>query len=132
MYTEKDLKQIAVDLAEGKIFSNFHLRDQNDLTGTFMVMLFMEPDQLKKLADEEIMFIYEYMDKANPLSVNGMPTFFSMHYMNKYDFAIMYNEYQRYVKMRQEFLSDFQPFLPVNFGDSVLTEEDLNKYKSNS
>jgi len=131
-YTQKQLKQIAVDLAEGKIFSNLHLRNQEELSGVFMVILFMDQEQLQKIADNDVVFIYEYLDKANPLSVNGMPTFFSMRYLTKYDFSTMYHEYIRYVEMRQEFMEDFQPILPINFGESVLSKEDLNKYKSNS
>ena len=130
--TLKELKEIAVDLAEGKIFSNLHINEHNKIESVFMVLIFMDSEQRKVLSDNNVVFMYEYIEKANPLSVNGMPTFFSMRYLNKEDFAIMYVEYQKYVEMRTEFLEDYIPTLPINFGDSILTHEDLNKYKLNS
>jgi len=128
----KEIKQIAVDLAEGKIFSNLHLQNQNDIPTVFMVMIFLSNEQRQQLIDDEAIFIFEYYDKANQLSVNGYPTFFSCRFMTKEDFYQMWVEYQKYVEMREEFLEDFEPNIPTNFGELVLTEEDINKYKLNS
>ena len=130
--TSKRIKEIAVDFAEGKIFSNLHVQNQNDLSSVFMIMIFLNEEQRQELVDDDIIFMYEYFDKANPISVNGYPTFFSCHFMTKEDFYQMWVEYQKYVEIRQQFLDDYEPHIPINFGERVLTQEDINKYKLNS
>ena len=44
MKTDEELKKIAVDIVEGKIFSDRHLRSSNDIKSVFMVLHLMDKD----------------------------------------------------------------------------------------
>jgi hypothetical protein len=77
MRTDEELKQIAADLHAGKIFTDRHLRDLSELQMVFMVLAFMDEAAIKDMEARKVNMIFEYLDKAGPRSVNGMPTFFS-------------------------------------------------------
>lgn len=126
-----ELKKIAVDLAEGHIFSNLHLGEHNKhmMQSVFMVMIFLDEKSRKDMEEKEIVFVYEYMSQAGPMAINGLPVFMSMRMMGKEDFHDMWIEYDKYVQMRTEFLEDYKPNIPVEFHKSVLTEEDFVKFK---
>lgn len=70
--TDSDLKKIAVDLYEGKIFTDRHIQ------GSEIQMVFM-PIALgafQNVSEEELKdlgLIYEYLDQAGPRSINNMP-----------------------------------------------------------
>jgi len=51
---------------------------------------------------KSIGLIYEYLDKAGPMSVNGQPNFFSCRFMNKEDAATMWEYYEKYKAIREE------------------------------
>ena len=86
MKTDDELKQIAKDFKEGKIFSTQHkpLSDNliNMITSVFLPLGFMDQEQHKKLEAESPVVMYEYLDKAGPRSICGMPMFFSFQYLN--------------------------------------------------
>lgn len=83
---EPFLRQLAVDIADNKIFTDWNIKDHNNMTS----MVFM-PIALGAFAEwteeegKEIGMIYEYMDKAGPRSINGMPIFFSLSVINHAD-----------------------------------------------
>jgi hypothetical protein len=78
----EDLKQIARDLQAGHIFTDRHMNehDRRNVGMVFMVLMFM--DAKDQYIPESIGMVYEYMSKAMPRSINGMPMFTSMHYLN--------------------------------------------------
>ena len=92
---EEELKKLAVDIVNGKVFTSLHLEgdDMNLLGHIFTPCLF---GALEEIDTSNLGLIYEYLDKAGPRSINGYPTFFSMkilsmadneklfEYMNKY------------------------------------------------
>ena len=77
--TDDELKGIAKDLWAGRIFSDRHINslkdDSNVLGMVFMPMVFISNETRKKLSNLKVSFIYEYLDKASPRSINGMPVF---------------------------------------------------------
>lgn len=81
MKTEQELKQLALDISDGKVFGSWDIPEGQDhmLGSIFMVLLFLTEDQRK----EKPHAIYEYFDKAGPRSVNGFPIFMSCHYLSK-------------------------------------------------
>lgn len=85
--TDDELKNIAKDLVEGKIFTDRHIQDPKDVMLVFEVLAFLTDEQNKDFQEAiksgEIALIYEYMDKAAPRSVNGMPIFFSCRTLTK-------------------------------------------------
>jgi hypothetical protein len=85
--TEKELNQIARDLHAGRIYTDLHI-PEHEAMGLIMVFLplgFMEKGAREELLNDEPGLLYEYLDEANPRSVNGMPTFMSMQILNKKD-----------------------------------------------
>lgn len=93
--TDEELKQIAVDLFSGKIFTDRHVRNPKDLGMVFMLLVFTGDDFKQELLDDPPGMIYEYLSEAGPRSVNGMPTFFSMRMLNEADTKRMFTIYER-------------------------------------
>lgn len=75
--TDNELYDIAIGIKAGTIFTDRHLKNEQDLYRTFMPLALMEEEQIKDLNLSNIGMIYEHIKKAAPLSVNGFPTFFS-------------------------------------------------------
>jgi hypothetical protein len=70
-----------------------------------MVLALSDKEQLKELQKLDIGMFYEYMDKAGPRSINGMPCFFSVQYLNRGDFEkfiIKYKEVKELLDARKK------------------------------
>jgi len=89
---ESELKQIAIALQAGHIFTNRHMSeyDQKNLGMVFMILLFM--DQKDFYIPTSIGLVYEYYSKAMQRSVNGMPMFTSCHFLNIKDTEYVFNK----------------------------------------
>lgn len=83
MKTEEELKQIAMDLVDGKIFSILQLKNPSDVDMVFMPIALGAFSELTKEQIEDIGLIYEYLDKAGPRAVNGNPCFMSFQYLSR-------------------------------------------------
>jgi len=70
-----EVKRIAVDLFHGRIFTDRQIANPSDAQMVFMPLALMKPRQLKKLRSDPPGMIFEYLDKAGPRSINGMPMF---------------------------------------------------------
>ena len=92
---EEDLKQLALDMHKGLIFTDTQIGQPNMLAMVFMPLAFMSVD--KKWVDQ-VGLIYEYLDKAGPRSVNGMPTFMSMRIVPKTDLPLLIEYVKKYEK----------------------------------
>lgn len=106
MKTNDELRQIALDLADGKIFSDRHLGDQSHMIGSvFMpVILGAFSDLTKEEIDSgKVSFLYEYLSEAGPMAVNGFPTFFSVKYLNKEETEIMFDYFNKWSALKDEF-----------------------------
>lgn len=87
MYTELDqaaLKQLAIDIRAGQVFTDRHCRDVDELTSSFMVLLFLE-DEKTIQAIKNAGLVYEYLSEAGPRAINGRPMFFSCRVLSKED-----------------------------------------------
>jgi hypothetical protein len=106
MMDEKELKQLAIDISENKVFGTFHMNkcEIANLSAVFMPVIFMTDEQRKESSDNNIVHFYEYYDKAGPRSVNGMPCFFSMCQINK-------NDWDKVVKYIKEYEVRVKSFL---------------------
>lgn len=96
MMDEKDLKQLAIDVSENKVFGTWQMSesDMNHLQVVFMPFIALSSEQTKKMREDNIIHFYEYYDKAGPRSVNGMPCFFSLCQINKDN----WNKVVKYIK----------------------------------
>lgn len=116
-------------MAENKIFSNLHINQRNYdcMIQVFMPLIFLDEEQRKNLVDQKYVFAYEYYSEAGPRSINGMPIFTSVRFLNEEDYDTMWDEYTKYCKIKQDFLDDYDPIIPFDVGDNFLTKDDLKK-----
>ena len=106
---DKELKQIAMDLADGKIFTDRHFSLQEAETlaqMVFMPLALMDEQQVPLFMAEQPHLIYEYYDKAGPRAINGYPMFFSMQWLRKDEAATMFGYYEKLLEIRKAFLED--------------------------
>jgi hypothetical protein len=99
---EKELKQLALDVVEGRVFGTWNMKScEHDLPLVFMPLALMtEP------LPEDTAHIYEHLDKAGPMSVNGMPTFVSCRILLKEDSDKLMPMVRELIKQRKEFLGE--------------------------
>lgn len=83
--TDKQLKELAIDFRAGRIFTDRHIQNKTSVSSVFMVLALLNGKQIEDLQADPPGMIYEYMTEACPMSVNGMPTFFSMRSISKED-----------------------------------------------
>jgi len=77
-----ELKQIAIDIHKGKIFTSFHIppwRISQVIGLVFMAFGLAGPGAAREVIDSGVVGFYEYYDKAGPRSINGYPVFFGHH-----------------------------------------------------
>jgi hypothetical protein len=85
-YTRKtpaELEQLAWDIIGGRVFGTWSHPDAASLS--FMILHLLDREQIEALKANEIVHMYEYLDKAGPRSVNGLPSFMSCLYLDKHD-----------------------------------------------
>lgn len=76
-------KQLALDLVEGRAFSDWQCRNPQEVRMTFMILTLMSSKEIRQFRREKPGMVYEYLDKALPRSANGMPVFFSCHFLTQ-------------------------------------------------
>lgn len=98
---QEELKAFAIGLAEGRVFTSSHLKDPNDIMSVFSVLALMRrlppPDFLEKVG-----VVWEWLDKAGPRAINGMPMFFSCRFMHVADWARAVDAAKRIAGMRDD------------------------------
>ena len=90
MKTEKELKKLAKDVYEGNVFIAV---EKESLECAFGIMLALTT------FPEDTVALFEDISKAGPRSINGYPTFFSCGYLNKYEWEIFINYFERYKEL---------------------------------
>lgn len=90
---KKDLKQLACDMNKGLVFTDRQVQPPRLISTVFMPLIFLEDE--KKWVDQ-IGLVYEYLDKAGPRAINGMPTFMSMKVVPKEDVPTLLEYVQKY------------------------------------
>lgn len=96
MKTDTELIQLAVDIYEGRVFTDRHLTDfARDVTIVFMPIMFMKPEQWAEMI-ADLGLIYEYLTEAGPRSINDMPMFMSFRTLSKDEAKQMFVHYGAY------------------------------------
>ena len=72
------LRRFVLDVLDGRIFTS-HGLSLEEVRMSFIVLA-LAGDEIK--IPEDTAIVWEYLDKAWPRSVNGMPCFPSCHFMN--------------------------------------------------
>ncbi len=72
-----ELRRFVLDVCDGKVVTSAGMLTE-EIRTCFMVLALAEPGQIPN----DTAVVWEYLSKAGPTSINGMPCFFSCHYMN--------------------------------------------------
>ncbi len=84
--TDDELRELSLGIHNGRYFTSAHLDRPEDATLVFMVLGMME--DLSEWAERnKVAFLYEELSKAGPRSFNGMPSFFSVQFLDHDEFA---------------------------------------------
>jgi len=98
---DKDLRKLARDAAEGRVFFASQVAEQDVVSMVFMPLLFLSKEDAAKMEQEGVIDVYQYLDQAGPRCINGYPIFMSMCTITKpdKDKLIQYvDEYNRFQK----------------------------------
>lgn len=96
--TSQALRMLAVDVVEGKVFGTWMLpdRERDMVPSIFVLLMFAGPGTFA----EDTEHVYEYYDRAGPVSINGYPMFFSCHGLRRRDCEPLWAEIDRYRAIR--------------------------------
>lgn len=103
--TDADLKKIAVDLFEGKIYTDRHIPEGESLAMVFMPIALGAFQNTTEEEIKNIGLIYEYLDQAGPRSINGMPNFFSFKMLTRSETESVITHYDAYKKLKENFMN---------------------------
>jgi hypothetical protein len=101
---EEELRRLAADIVDDRVFTSAHVPPEQlgDLKLVFMVLMFLG-DSKGWLQDAGMLF--EYMDKAAPRTINGMPMFFSVRKVIKKDIPALTLYMNEYRAIKEKFLA---------------------------
>ena len=83
--TSNELFEIAQGMVEGHIFSSLHLPRPEDALSVFMPLMFLDEETAEIWKDDPPEVLFEYLHKAGPRAINGMPCFMSFQFLDKTD-----------------------------------------------
>jgi len=103
--TDVELKQLALDISEGKIFGSWMLPPERaaDLMHVVFMPLALGAD--KTIQESDVWGIYQYIDKASRRTKEGYPLFMSFKILTKDDCAKLAPLLDRLRQLKQEFMS---------------------------
>jgi len=102
--TDDAIKQLAIDIVDGKVFTSSHIPNYEDISMVFMPLAFLDEKQKKDLLTKDPAFIYEYMSESCKMSVNGMPTFMSFRFLNSKDLKKLNEFSKEYQELKDKFM----------------------------
>lgn len=103
--SDAELEQLAFDALSGKIFTSFDCDRVEDLRLVFLPLGLMSREQLAAFKEDEPYMFFEYLKNAGPRSINGMPCFFSLQWLNKNEFerfSVRFEEISALLNARRE------------------------------
>lgn len=106
--TDNELKSIAVDFCEGKIYSDRHIPPEGSdcaIMMVFMPLALGAGKEWSKEDCEQIGMIYEYVSEAGPRSIDSMPSFFSFRMLSKEQMTKFIGFCEDYKRMKDGFLN---------------------------
>lgn len=103
-----ELKKLALDIYKGQVFGTWQIRNPKDVGMVFMCAALMDKKMANKLEVENIVHFCEYLHKAGPRSINGMPTFFSMQIISKSEWDLLVPMIKELQKLEEVFVAGDQ------------------------
>ena len=101
--TDAYLKDIAIQLYDGHIFCNLQIQHMKEIGMVFMPLLFDALKDWKKEEIKNIGLVYEYISKAYPTSINGMPCFGSCAFLSVEETNRMLKFFEQYKSLKELF-----------------------------
>jgi len=101
-----------IEVAEGMIDNSifgFPTNKSRELTQAFPILMFLKEKDIVEMLEKEVAFYYEERKCAFPGSINGMPMFFSVRYLNVEETRAMYKHWfgrLRELKPEEDIQSD--------------------------
>lgn len=96
--SDDKIKELAQDLYKGIIFTNMHVKNPEDVPRVFVPMMMLDKEQIEEFNKNPPGMIYEYMDQAGHLGINGMPMFMSFRMLNQEDTGKVIKKYNEIKK----------------------------------
>lgn len=106
MKSDSELKQLAADIYENKVFTDRHvpISSKTDLTMIFLLIALGAFSEMPKEEVGKIGLVYEYIEKAGPRSINGFPIFMSLNYISQEEASKVYEYHNEYKSLKESFL----------------------------
>lgn len=83
--TDEALRELALDIVNERVFTTAHCQSEGEVTMCFPVLAFLGEGQRKSLQETPPGLVWESYTKAAPRGVNGLPMFFSCHFLTQAD-----------------------------------------------
>lgn len=90
--TEDQIKELARDMVAGQVYVP---KNGYELECSFAILFALGAEQMRSWV-ENIGMVYEYMKKAAPRQINGLPMFFSMRFVHKDDMDALFDKIEQY------------------------------------
>lgn len=95
---ENKLRQLAIDIHEGRVFGSWNLHDNSLIPMIFMPLSFASPPSNAAI-------VYEYMSEAGTMGINGYPSFFSCKFATASDAEKLMQLLRQLEESRDSFLT---------------------------
>lgn len=103
--SDDELRKLAVDYAEGHVYTNNEMPGRDTSLMVFMPLLLMEKESVQEFM-KDCGMIYEYMNEAGPGALNGQPIFYSVRKLTNAE-TERFSEYVKaYQAMRRTFMEN--------------------------
>lgn len=106
-HTDEELKNIAIDLYHGKIFTDRDITEESNMS-LGQVFLPIALGAFSECTEEDLKqigLIYEYFSEAGPRSCNGLPGFFSFKLLSRTQFETAMEYLTEYHKLQKGFIN---------------------------
>lgn len=100
--SEEELKQIALDIHAGKIYTSQHLKRAEDVRLVFMAAMLSGPEYPDWLEGNNIAVFYEHMENASPRSVNGCPMFLGHKHLSRDEWTTVLDKLKKIEEALEE------------------------------
>lgn len=103
--TEAELKVLAIDVVEGRVFGSWMLSEQDQHLLAAIFLPFAFPGATGKLPDN-VWGLYEYLDKAKKQKVREYPAFVTCKFLTQTDCEALNPMIRKYADLKQSFLGE--------------------------
>lgn len=100
--SDDELREFVNGVCSGQILVSTQVRDESMIRRVFMPVVFGAFDGWTQEELKQIGVLWEWMGKAGPLAVNGLPTFLSCNIMRRDDWERAHAAIVRELKRREE------------------------------